>query len=298
MKTVFSNHAQCAHVWAAQTQSEGRSGPLWFDGPTIYSYGRHYAVATFMRPDVVLFNSTGSTPTTQGKHKVAVRRALIGHAARVFDVPGVAFGRRPAEIIPFLVSSHTDALECAARSRKYTERNLERAETFADDAREFARLFDLPAPALAEFDRDAIRARIAEQAKANAAERAERKLQAQRDADEKRAEYDAALKDWRLGKPNLPYWADAPTALRVSTDGALIETSRRASVPVRDARNLWGLIASCHAQQCAKQFGGPLFEFGGFALREIRADGTAIVGCHELQYSETHALAIALGWAQ
>ncbi len=45
IKQIFDN-AMCAHVWAAQTQSEGcnHGGSLYFHDKTIYSYGSHYAV--------------------------------------------------------------------------------------------------------------------------------------------------------------------------------------------------------------------------------------------------------------
>lgn len=298
MKTVFPNHNACAHVWAAQSQPEGRSGPLWFDGKTIYSYGRHYAIATFTRPDVVLFNSIGSTPTTEGKHKNAVRRALDGHAARVFMAPPNTWGR-PAEVLAHLVQRHADALECAARSRKYTESNLERASEYAADAQLFARLFDLPPPVLLEYDRDAIMARVAQQAKANAAERAAAKAQQAIAAADRRTKYEVALKAWKFqGGPPVQWIAphDAPTALRLSADGASVETSRGASVPVAAARLLWELIASTKAQGIGRN--DIRLPVGHFELRKIRADGTAIVWCHELQYAETYALAKAQGWAE
>lgn len=297
MKTVFPNHNACAHTWAAQSQPGGRSGPLYFDGPTIYSYGRHYAIATFMRPDVVLFNSTGSTPTTSSKHKPAVYRALRGHSARVFQVPGACFGSPAAQILPFLVARYTDALECAARSRKYTESNLERAQGFAVDVQDFATLFSLGPQMLPAYDRDAIKARIAAQSAALAVERAAQKACDLANAIERGKLYDAALLEWRLGRGHLPsYLLGVPTALRISADGTEVETSRGASVPIIAARRLWLLIEN--TRRLAVDWEPPVSEpVGAFALREIRADGTAIVGCHELTYTETHALAVAQGWA-
>ena len=46
MKNVFNNR-QLAHVWANQSQDTGRNanGSMFFESDTIYSYGRHYAMA-------------------------------------------------------------------------------------------------------------------------------------------------------------------------------------------------------------------------------------------------------------
>lgn len=81
MKKVFGSHNQLAHVWAQQNAPEGYSSDkrMFFDGPTLYSYGRHYAIAMFSTDKkgnpVVLFNSSGYSPST-GKHTSIARRAV------------------------------------------------------------------------------------------------------------------------------------------------------------------------------------------------------------------------------
>ena len=49
MQTVFNN-SMVAHVWAQQTQAHGRNAgnTFYFEGPTIYSYGEHFPIATFV----------------------------------------------------------------------------------------------------------------------------------------------------------------------------------------------------------------------------------------------------------
>jgi hypothetical protein len=81
VKRVFAND-MVAHVWAQQTQDEGRSsnGNFYFDGDTLYSYGRHFAVARFTGrmvdgQRVVLTNSGSYSVTTSG-HMNDMRRAL------------------------------------------------------------------------------------------------------------------------------------------------------------------------------------------------------------------------------
>lgn len=77
-KRVFSSHSQLAHVWAQQTQPGGRASDnrMFFDGKTIFSYGRHWPIAHFITPDLVLVNSDGKSVST-----LWMRRGMSGQAA-------------------------------------------------------------------------------------------------------------------------------------------------------------------------------------------------------------------------
>lgn len=48
MKKVFSSHSMVAHVWAQQTQEHGRGKNMFFEGPAIYSWGKHWPIAFFI----------------------------------------------------------------------------------------------------------------------------------------------------------------------------------------------------------------------------------------------------------
>lgn len=85
MKKVFNN-SELAHVWAAQTQSEGRAGSFYFYGKTIYSYGSHFPIATMDGNNVLFTKRTYSNTTA--KHIGLTRRA-ISHKTIIYcyDVP-------------------------------------------------------------------------------------------------------------------------------------------------------------------------------------------------------------------
>lgn len=87
MRTVFSN-AQCAHVWAQQTQPHGRGPSVKFDRETFYSYQTPIAriVRDALGRTVALCTSERYSVTTEGKHKAHVRRALRGDMP-VFECP-------------------------------------------------------------------------------------------------------------------------------------------------------------------------------------------------------------------
>ena len=75
MKTVFTN-TELTHVYAQQTQEQGRSGSMFFYGAKIYSYGYHYLLAEFIDDETILINDTGYSNSTS-KHINLVRSATI-----------------------------------------------------------------------------------------------------------------------------------------------------------------------------------------------------------------------------
>jgi len=69
MRKVLRNTDEVIHVFAQQTQSEGRnqSGSIFFYNNKIYSYGYHYLLGEFIDKDTILINDKGFSVTTQ-KH--------------------------------------------------------------------------------------------------------------------------------------------------------------------------------------------------------------------------------------
>ena len=69
MKKVFSNTSEVVHVFAQQSQSEGRNGTssIYFRDNKIYSYGSHYLLGEFINSDTIIINDFGYSVTTS-KH--------------------------------------------------------------------------------------------------------------------------------------------------------------------------------------------------------------------------------------
>ena len=76
MKKVFSNTSEVVHVFAQQTQSEGRnqSGSIYFRDNKIYSYGSHYLLGEFINSETIIINDFGYSVTTS-KHINELRNA-------------------------------------------------------------------------------------------------------------------------------------------------------------------------------------------------------------------------------
>jgi len=100
---------------------------------------------------------------------------------------------------------------------------------------------------------------------------------------------------WRAGGglSTLPY--DAPTLLRRRDD--IVQTSRGAEVPLRDARRLYALVNSCRARGVAWAPSGlRQVQIGGFTVSNIGADGTLTAGCHVIPWEEIARFATSQGW--
>ena len=69
MKKVFSNSTDVVHVFAQQTQQEGRNQTqsIFFNGSKLYSFGYHYLLCEFLDNETVLINDKGYSITTS-KH--------------------------------------------------------------------------------------------------------------------------------------------------------------------------------------------------------------------------------------
>src|SRR5690606_35857249 len=87
---------------------------------------------------------------------------------------------------------------------------------------------------------------------------------------------------------------DRRLMLRLSDDGRTIETSHGAMVPVSAAPRLWRLIERVRGgdADAGRAFAG--LHVGPFTLSEIRADGSAVIGCHDIPHGEMAALAARL----
>ena len=80
MKKVFQNTSEVVHVFAQQTQSEGRnqSRSIYFKDNRIYSYGSHYLLGEFINSNTIIINDFGYSVTTS-KHISELINATSQH---------------------------------------------------------------------------------------------------------------------------------------------------------------------------------------------------------------------------
>ena len=84
-RTVFDT-AMVAHVWAQGRQEEGRNPArrVFFEGPCLYSYGRHFLTA-YRLPDGAAFLNSDRYSVSTSRHQSDARHAIRG---RGYSMPG------------------------------------------------------------------------------------------------------------------------------------------------------------------------------------------------------------------
>lgn len=302
MRQVVSPQ-EVSHLWAHRRQdyatNQGRS--FWFRGDTIYSYGTHFPIARHLPNGAIAF-TTSSYSISTNRHVSVVRQAIPSHKTLIFVsdvcmVAGMADRHR-------VQRNATALVEKAANRRSQARRDDDLADALglAQNFNEYAEAIgsaeriDEAAYLPANVDLVALREVLRKQMEERAAvERAAEAATAVRMAD--------SIARWKRGDMGVSSYdiRNAPTALRLSTevrggshpaDMQVVETSRGASIPVADARRLWPVIQRVMRGERDYEVG---MELGGYQLTKIRRDGSIVVGCHDIGFSEIERIAVLLG---
>ena len=307
VKRVVSS-GQVPHLWFHKVQSTAKNsnGSLYFDGPTIFSYGSHFPIARHVqsgKKSAVLFTEKDYSVTTSG-HKSAVRSA-IPEGTTVFHVPEVFESDRyasndHARNLASYVERVADHLAKCARARQSYSKEWEhgRAVALREEAREYAKFFRLkllkiaPIPALDSEEMDAIKAKEAAKSAEKAAQERIRKAELAKQEAEK-------AERWRNGE-NVGHLYNVPVMLRIRTFGAdesvagevgRLETSKGVQVPLSHALRALRFVRAVVARGEAFVSNGHSFHVGPYKIDRIDVDGTLHAGCHVISYAEIERIA-------
>lgn len=237
MKTVFSNDMVC-HVWAQQSQSLGRSGSIFFEHATLYSYGYHYKIAEYRDTPsgvrVVYFNADGSSKTTE-RHKTLAHRA-IPDGIPIFTLPDAIWDDADA-CVDWYRQQIKEAYDKARRARTNAPWIMEAAERLEHESDRFSQLHYL-CKADAQHFRPADYSDL--QARARAQREAYREARKPKTSIEKLRACHAAYVAWRAGRDRAcpGPWAHVMKSHRLTYSEAddTIYTSGGASFPGEHAR--------------------------------------------------------------
>jgi hypothetical protein len=323
MKKVFSTHEMLAHAWAQQSQAEGRSGDgrMFFDGPNIFSYGRHFCIAGYVKnkngTTVVLWNDNSYSISTS-KHQGLARHAIQG------DVPIVRV-RDPAQPVEWnLAKLDDDIKHCLTRygTTKHggAKKKLLRMATGYIDARNtigehFVKRYK---PVVLGVDMQKHVDKLVK-AEAQRMAQAEKKRLADIEASIKLAEKnlgrtrDKWPEMWRRGYNNdkdlvkraawhrAQYYIENGEGILLRRKGDNIHTSKGAEFPVTHAKRVFKFIRS--VWKADKEYianANPSREntqLGIFKIDRITPDGDVIAGCHKIKKAEISRMATTLGLA-
>jgi len=270
MRKVFTN-TEIVHVFAQQSQSEGRSGSMFFHDTKIYSYGYHYLLGEFIDPDTIVINNVGYSVTTS-KH-IGLLMSATTHIRQFF---------KTATDIDIVHSSITDSLKkmSTARTRKglylteiyykYTKLNeyLEYTNTKDKlgygDAIKYKEICDIMHKL--DVDKDGILAEIAD-------------IEKQKREREKAKQLEH-LAEWRTHERRDVYGLPK-SYLRLSVDGESVETSKGVRIDRDKARVLYKLI------KAGKDING--FKLDYYTVIGVK-DNTLKIGCHDIPMTEVNTI--------
>lgn len=288
MRRVFSSRSETAHVWAQNRQSDGKSsdGRMFFERDRIYSYGRHFCMARIL-PSGAVAVTTRSYSSSTSKHQSHVSRA-ISHRKRVYcHDPDSSASSESEYVRERIASMLKDAAE-KPRIRQTTRDSLRAsalhlAEQFNEYLAELPKDEKKGVRPIDTSNLADVREELERQKKREAAARrlAEAKVA------EKQREH---LAEWRNGSDVWHNLYSLPPALRLKNDE--VQTSHGAVISVEDAHRLWPMIQRVRRGDRDYEVG---MDLGYYRLTKIRRDGSIIVGCHDIAYSEIERIAKALG---
>lgn len=265
MKTVFSSTNEVCHVFAQRTQSNGRSGSVFFENDRIYSYGYHYEMGRFINglngEVAILINDTGYSVSTS-KH-ISYLTSATSHYRRFFATESMGVN---------VLGELENLAEKLGRARK-PERYINKAnyifkqfckyQEFIGIADEKAKIIEKVMPVFnGEKYEDYLNEKKAVIKKAEQARKRKEKKQFQ----------DDLKKFFNFEKNHITDNIKNEAYVRLSEDGKRIETTKGVAVDVDEARKLYRLIKS------GKDIKG--YKIDHYTV--IGLNGVLKIGCHNI----------------
>lgn len=281
MRNVLKSNDEVIHFWANRVQPSGRASSVSFNGDELFSYAACIAKLYDHNGRTYAVHADRTWSMTTSHHQGRARNSGRHHV--YLTVPN------PRD----RASGQMDEVRDAAMELMY---KAKRARTMKDHhlgaAAEMISHFNLYAEIRGEECRiiagnleelqAAYHARKAEQA------RQEKARQAQYLIDQAEE-----IENWRKG---IRHYAIHGIAPMLRLNGDKVETSWGANIPVTDALKLWPLVKRIKRTGNGYAFTHPSQDthLGLYRLNSINADGSIVVGCHTIAYSELEIIANAL----
>ena len=283
MKTVFDN-STVAHVWANQSQNEGRNanGSFYFSGNKIFSYGSHFLIAChYLNEDtnenVVLF-TTRSYSNTTAKQINYVRQSVNGKRLIFCYNPN---GTSHSENFNSWIGNMNNYAGLMLNARK-PEKYLNLIANEYNECKVYADFFKISIPAeiilLSELQNKSEYSALQDKRKEIAIE-AEKTRLAKLKKDHKEM-----LNKWRSFKTNRVGVHNGLDYLRFNSDKNRIETSQAVEIPAQTALQFYQYILDTISKGGCIDCGCN-HKLMNYDVKEINSK-FIVVGCHKVEMSE------------
>lgn len=292
----YRDQHSCAHAWAHQSAECGNSSNFFFDGATIYSYGRHFPIAT-IDGDRVFFttrNYSVSTSAHKGLARSAVsdKEIVYVHFLPVSDekiTPESPFIKRN---IDFWIDN------IASETKNFLENPKKKLLLKCIDEQfcllhSLVRTFSAQAPQ--EFSTVLENSVLKQAAELITSQRTLKEISDRKRNAAKLVTFEKSVLEWENGiistlktlhptDPNLTY-------LRLDTGKAHIETSKGIKVQIQQARDFWMYICQVMGTTGMRH----TFRILNFQVQEITPEFIR-VGCHTIPILQVNKIARQAGW--
>lgn len=333
MRHVYPTR-EIPHKWAHQTQESARNpqANLYFSGDTLYSYRDSYPIAKLFkkkgpRPSIGDSGPGGLlNATVRAAHE---GKTLVLHVANTYSNTTSGHcsdARRATSHLPSLIVAEVDP--AGHESRGGHERNLayftaEMARLHKEAGRvlqesgvawraskcaelhkgmaNYMMFFGIrrKMPALLSFADHYERARRIENPDPASLDKRERASAQRRERKAFRDNLHAMARrtSWRMGETGyFSHNSRTPHGgVMLRVNGEQIETSQGARLPLAAAPMVWQMVNRALGKGYTPGLKAP--SIGGYPLTRIDPDGTLVVGCHSIPYSELRSMARALNLA-
>jgi len=267
MKKVFSNSDETIHIFAQQSQNEGRCSNVFFKDTKIYSYGYHYLLGEFIDKNTIVINDEGYSSTTN-KHIWSLKSGTKQYRqfyktnvdlklvySNVQTLAKKLSNANKKELYTMPILSHYDELN---KYLEYTKTKTKISKTKEYKyIKKIALSIQKDMPALME----ALKIRQIKEAKNEAIKIAKN------------------LVDFRSYK--ISHIRSKFDYLRLSIDKTFIETSQGVKIAIQEAKILNNLISK------GKDING--FKLGYYTVIGI-ANNILKVGCHNIELKEINLI--------
>jgi len=275
MKTVFSSSSDVMHLFAEQSQFEGKtqSRNVFFEGKQIWSYGRHYLLGQFIEnkkgQKAILINNDGYSVTTS-KHIRELRMATRQYKQFLTMQTDVKNVLRQIETnVQKLVTARKKELYILPSQSLFESINEFIEWTGKKDLKklvEYKKILKLMAVINGGDHQEYI---IKERARIKREQN--KRLKEQRKQLQKQVEKFEAFEIPRIYGANEDF-------LRISKDLEDVETSQGVKIPIKAAKLLYSMIIA------GKDIKGYQIE----QYTVISINGVLKIGCHNINIESMH----------
>lgn len=268
MKKVFNNTEIC-HVFAQQSQNEGRTsaGNIFFEDNKIYSYGYHYKLAEIKPNNIILINNIGYSNST-AKHINLIINATRQYRQIFFrDID-----------LNYIYNEIIEASKKIVRAKKpeiYALSIIQKFEKLTEYLKEFKQINILKDSKYLELKKIYKSISIDKDKFIEAGKEREKKAKEKRER-----EFNESLEKFFNYEIKYISLKTETDFLRISQDKTEIETTQGVKIPIQDAKKLYLMI------QEGKDIKG--VKISNYTV--ISINGTLKIGCHKINIKNVHEI--------